>query len=103
MDWFWTSLWSAGDRELAVQKGSVWQRQGHTWLAASPALEGPPRAFLAPERGDPSAASVRVRWVDGCDPVGALGDPTLHPSPPRPAYQKNYLLGLSPRPQHVSP
>lgn len=24
MDWFWTSLWSEGDRELAVQKGSVW-------------------------------------------------------------------------------
>ena len=26
MDWFWASLWSEGDRELAVQNGSVYQR-----------------------------------------------------------------------------
>lgn len=36
MDWFWTSLWSEGDKELAVQKGSVWQRQGQTWLPHQP-------------------------------------------------------------------
>lgn len=58
MDWFSTSLWSEGDRELAVQKGSVWQKQGHTHaIISSSELSN---AFLAMGQGDPGLTVTEI-------------------------------------------